>query len=283
MDNNVILDNIDSTALKNGGNGAIAMDDYLYYIANALKTYGIPLYSGIVSDTLRSYTLEATVTFKSNVKRTATAYINTLNDMSPIVRNDGSALYSVISQKCVEFYGGTAKGNYYKSDLFALTGVINFSTRTDITSLIALDGKTIFEYLPKISSVYLDGCTNLPSKQLVNTVQVSQLVFNKMRFLDTLSLENCAALTDDINLISNDIKYLYMNGTFISPLLPVGSKLLVLALGTPKVLNLDSPTQLYPYTVTIDSSSNLTSLIVKNMPASSDVPNTFTTFIKILG
>ena len=68
-----------------------------------------------------------------------------------------------------------------------------------------------------------------------------------------------------------------MSGTNLNVTLPAGSKITTLEYGTPTQVSVLSPTQLAPTGIKVDSTANLTSLTISNMPNN----KTFTAFAKI--
>ena len=80
-------------------------------------------------------------------------------------------------------------------------------------------------------------------------------------------------MTLNTNLLTLD-----MSGTTVNAILPTGSKVSTLELGTPTSISLLSPTQLQPSGIIVDNSSSLTNLVITNMPN----VKTFNTLAKIL-
>ena len=128
----------------------------------------------------------------------------------------------------------------------------------------------------------MDGCTALPSTNTNITYEgdtTTQLIFDQMLNLTSLSIQNCTTLSQDINLILNiNLLTLDMSGTTINAILPTGTKLTTFEQGTPTTISLLSPTQLQPSGVKVDSVTNLDSLTISSIPNN----KTFATFAKIM-
>ena len=128
----------------------------------------------------------------------------------------------------------------------------------------------------------MDGCTALLSTNSSITYEgdtTSQLVFDQMLNMTKLSIQNCTALTQDIDVTLNtNLLTLDMSGTTINAILPISSKLTTLEFGTPTTINVDTPASLTTSGIKVDSSTNISSLTLVNMPNSS----TFNSFAKIM-
>jgi hypothetical protein len=88
-----------------------------------------------------------------------------IDDNEIIVSNSSQAddLYTVISTHYGINYGTQhVNMNYYKTQLISLYGTIDFSDTPLISTLKAHNNKhSILYYLPNITGVKADGCTNL--------------------------------------------------------------------------------------------------------------------------
>ena len=233
---------------------------------------------------MMSYKLTSKVTFISGKTITSSVSLILVTDKVAIVSNDASILYSVINAKYLAQYS-VDKSSFYRTDLMALTGTLNFTTDSSwltITSLKTQNSRSIFKYLTNITSIILDGCTQLTSTNSNITYEgdtTSQLVFDQMLNLTSLSIQNCTALTQDIDLTLNtNLLTLDMSGTTINATLPTGTKLTTFEQGTPTTISLLSPTQLQPSGVKVDSVTNLDSLTISSIPNN----KTFATFAKIM-
>lgn len=290
-DGTVLLSDTLSTVFKEGSSTTYNLDDYIAYIKTSIKDYGLTIYSASVPTDMAKYVITAKVTFLSNKVITCNVSIILVDDRIAIIANDGSILFNVISQKYLSQYG-TTLGSYYRSDLMALSGKLDFTTDPvsgnamptwlGITSLKTQNSRSIFKYLPNITEVILDGCANLPSTN--NNINqegdtTEQLVFDTMPNLTKLSVQNCSTLTSSLNLFLNkELLILDMSGTTINAILPTGSKLTTFEQGTPTSISILNPTQLQPANVKVDSTTNLTSLILANIPNT----KTFAMLAKIL-
>ena len=233
---------------------------------------------------MMSYKLTSKVTFISGKTITSSVSLILVTDKVAIVSNDASILYSVINAKYLAQYS-VDKSSFYRTDLMALTGTLNFTTDSSwltITSLKTQNSRSIFKYLTNITSVIMDGCTALLSTNSSITYEgdtTSQLVFDQMLNMTKLSIQNCTALTQDIDVTLNtNLLTLDMSGTTINAILPISSKLTTLEFGTPTTINVDTPASLTTSGIKVDSSTNISSLTLVNMPNSS----TFNSFAKIM-
>ena len=261
----------------------IGLDSYLGYIKSSTKPYGIPLCSIDTTDDMMNYKLTSKVTFISGKIITSSVSLILVTDKVAIISNDSSILYKVINAKYLSQYS-VDKSSFYRTDLMALTGTLNFTTDSSwltITSLKTQNSRSIFKYLTNITSVIMDGCTALPSTNSNITYEgdtTSQLVFDQMLNLTSLSIQNCTTLSQDIDLMLNtNLLTLDMSGTNLNVTLPTGTKVTTLEYGSPSSISLLSPTQLAPTGLKVDSITNLTNLNISNMPNN----KTFATFAKI--
>jgi len=159
------------------------LDNFLGYAKNAVKQYGISVCSIDTEDTMHQYILNSKITFISGKVMTTNVSIMLMTDKIAIVSNDASVLFKVINAKYLAQYS-LDKSSFYRTDLIALTGSLNFTTDPTwlaITSLKTQNARSIFKYLPNITEVILDGCTALPSTNVNITYAgdtTDQLVFD---------------------------------------------------------------------------------------------------------
>ena len=279
-----LLNYTDYSEFKGNSSQPVSLDSFIGYIKSSTQTYGIPIASVDTEDNIHTYTLSSKVTFISGKIITSSISLVLITDKIAIVSNDASILYSVINAKYLAQYG-VDKSSFYRTELMALSGTLDFTTNSNwltITSLKTQNARSIFKYLPNITEVILDGCTALPSTNSNITYEgdtTNQLVFDQMLNMTKLSIQNCTTLTSSLNLFLNkELLILDMSGTTINAILPTGSKLTTFEQGTPTSISLLNPTQLQPTNVKVDSTTNLTSLILANIPNT----KTFAMLAKIL-
>jgi hypothetical protein len=184
-----LADNQTATYIDGGSNTGLTgfYDDYL------TLTHGNP--SGIkinadsampTGDDLLYYTLTATVLFKSGVSKTATANIIVSDDSTAIVMSSQSVMFNVINAAWTTQYGSAiGRNNFYKVDLMSLTGTLDFSSAgANLSNLLTANGSYLFRYLPNLTGLNLDGCTNITN---VNS-SITQIDFTYMTALQNLSI-----------------------------------------------------------------------------------------------
>jgi hypothetical protein len=165
-------------------------DDYLTVGAGGTKGLRIAA-DGALSDSLVIYDVDATVLFKSGKTISTSAVILAGDDATPIVMSNQSAMYTSINNAWTTQFGAAiGRNNIYKSDLFMMTGTIDFSAQaSNLPNLVTADGGYLFKYLPNITGINLDGCTNVT--QTNNNIQgndKSAFLFTNMTALQNLSI-----------------------------------------------------------------------------------------------
>lgn len=229
--------------------------------------YGFPS-----DNTVYLYPLTATVYFNSGVTITVNSNIVIMNDTDQVVSSTQRALYNTMNNAWIEQFGSAFGKNYfYRTDLLALTGTLTFTSTEEIalSSLVTSFGTdTVLNYLPNITGIVLDNCTNITSTH--NSITVNdgkQVVFDNIPNLRLLSIKNCTGLTDDVDLTSNtEIQEVYADGTTVNVLVPQATKLTNYTLGTPTTINLTNPTQITVDNTSVDDSGSITSIDLVNIP-----------------
>ena len=274
-----------------GSSTPIAIGTYLSYMTNASNKYSLPLNCILVSDIIQTYSLTAYAQFKSGKIIQTSATIMVLNDNTPILQNDGSLLYQIVTQKYISQFN-TSLSNYYKTHLMALIGTLDFTTdpvtntaKSDwlaITSIKANSGSTILKYLPNITGLVFDNCTALTStNSSITDDDKNQFVFTYMPNLVSISMQNCIGLTNDIDVSSlTKLTTLNLGGTTINAILPTNSVISTLHLGSPTQISINTPTALLPAGITIDSSTNIDSVNLTQINTTEN--KTFNTFAKLI-
>lgn len=227
----------------------------------------IRLSAGIpgIDDAIYTYTLVATVNLGGKTV-TLTKKIIVMNDLSPIVRADGSYLYLALNALYTSLNGEGTEA-FYRSTLMALTGTLDLSPYPNIGRVAVSTNKTIFYYLNNLTGLVMDGCTQLTDTFTNGGVTIDQMDFSTMPKLQILSIQNCTGLVNDIDLTDNeDIRQVNTAGTSLNVILPSTPKVTNLALGTPSEIVIDSPTVLTVENTSVYGRLNLESLELKNIP-----------------
>ena len=155
----------------------------------------------------------------------------------------------------------------------ALVGTLDFSSAgSSLANLTTYNSDRLLKYLPNITGLVFDGCTNLPS---------SEMVFTNMPHLQTLSIQNCSSLTGTIDLSGCPITSVNAAGTTVNVTLPTGTTITSLALGAPTSVVIDSPTVLEYDDISVTDSSNITN--VKLTDVNSTTLQGFKMFGQIMG
>lgn len=242
---------------------------------------GVPLYVIEVPQTgIKKFRIIARIIVggKPPVDKSITVLIT--NDDSVIVSvNTSDPLYSVLqTQYKTNYQLSQWNEPFYKLDLMSLTGTLNFSNESTLASLMGNDGYSILLYTNNITSLILDGCTQV---QAVDPVSLrSNFDFSNIPNVQTLSANGCTGLngqlldlTDCVSLRSLDIR-----NTSAGISLPDGTIIQSLQLGSPYYISIKNPTVLgnSGTTFSIQNNSNITTLILQGINASN--PKTFNMF-----
>ena len=224
-------------------------------------------------DQPKFYTLSAKVTFTSGLVQNASAVL-VLQEESIIVPSTSTNMYSAVDAAwSTQFGTASGKNNFYKIDLMALVGTLDFSSAgSSLANLTTYNSDRLLKYLPNITGLVFDGCTNLPS---------SEMVFTNMPHLQTLSIQNCSSLTGTIDLSGCPITSVNAAGTTVNVTLPTGTTITSLALGAPTSVVIDSPTVLEYDDISVTDSSNITN--VKLTDVNSTTLQGFKMFGQIMG
>ena len=216
-------------------------------------------------DNVYKFTLAADINLGGKTQ-TLTKDILVMNDMSPIVRADGSYLYLALNSLYTSLNGESTEA-FYRSTLLGLTGTLDFSPYPNLGRLAVSTNKTILYYLANVTGIILDGCSQLTSTYDNAGVTINQFDFSRMPNLQTLSIQNCTSLTANIDLtVCSNIREIDASGTNISVLVPQNAKLTKYEVGSPTEIHLINPTVLQPSGVRVDSYNNLDSLDLINIP-----------------
>lgn len=194
----------------------------------------------------------------------------------------GFPIWGLINNAYVQQFGVNFDQDFSKSIGLILTGnvsvdgqyqsgnsYVNVSDNLNlITNLVATAGGSIFDYLPNITGIKLDGLT-IPSQSLDSSsnTNITNINVTNLTKLETFSIQNCTGLTEDIDLTGcPDITQVDASGTTINVLIPQNAKLTKYELGTPTSISIINPTILQPSGVLVDSYDGLDSLNLINIP-----------------
>lgn len=245
----------------------------------------IMLSAGIsaMDNTIYTFILLADVNLGGKVER-LTKTVIVMNDLSPIVRADGSYLYLALNDLYTS-QNGEGTEVFYRSTLMSLVGTLDLSPYPNITRLAVSTNKSIFYYLTALTGIIMDGCNQIEDTFDNGGTIINQIDFSNIPTLRTLSIQQCTSLVNDIDLSNNeDIEEVDASGTSVNVILPANSKINKYELGTPTAIVLDSPTTLVANNIKVDSISNLTSIDITNPPiANNGSTGGFHMFGKIMG
>lgn len=234
---------------------------------------GIPA----IDDNIYRFTLVADVNLGGKIQ-TLTKNIIVMNDMSPIVRADGSYMYLALNALYNSLNGEDTE-TFYRSTLIGLTGTIDFSPYPNLGRVAVSTNKSIFYYLTNITGIILDGCSLLTNTFDNAGITINQFDFSNMTNLQLLSIQNCTGLTDDIDLtMCPNITQVDASGTTINIDVPTQPILTKYEVGTPTEIALINPTVLQPSGVEVEGYKNIDSLELLNIPNN----KSFSMFEKIM-
>ena len=265
-----------------------------YRVTSDIYKYFIPLYvQGTVGQQPLKYRIDCEIKIGGMV-RILSANLVLVKDF--IVAPEGSALWGIINNSYVQQNGvNYSRGSFYRSITDFITGTIsvdgqynNNGTWTTVGSSLSstiYNGHSIFEYLPNITGIKLDGSTFASTIEGIININLTNITG-----LTTFSIQNCTNLTGDIDLSAQtNITQVDASGTSVNVLVPEGNKLTKYEVGVPTTVSLINPTRIQPNGyldngsvvnnggVVVDSYGNLDSLDLINIPNN----KSFTMFDKI--
>ena len=256
-------------------------DDYLTLSPGSTQGIRISTDSAVPSD-LEIYDVHADILFKSGTRMTTDSIIAVGDDATPVVMSSQATMYNILNASwTTEFGASIGRNNFYKIDLFIMSGTIDFSTQAqDLPNLITANGTYLLRYLRNITGLIFDGCVGIT--QTNNSIEgndKSMFLFNNCEKLQVLSIKNCPNLTGTVDLsYCTDIRQVYSNRTNVTIILPTEPKITNFEVMAPVSINLENPTVLTKEGVKVSSYENLDSLVIKNMPNT----KSYITFAKIM-
>lgn len=256
-------------------------DDYLTLSAGTNKGIQIRTESQLQDD-LVIYDLSTEVLFKSGKRLNINSIVAAGDDASAVVMSYQSAMYTSINNAWTTQFGSSiGRNNIYKLDLFMMTGTIDFSSQaSELLNLVTVNGSYLFRYLSNITGIILDGCTNITqTNDSIAGENKNQLVFTNMTKLQNLSIQNCTGITGNIDLTPcTDIRQIDASGVSCNIIIPENAPITKYEVGTPTMVSMINPTSISPNNVVVDSSSNIGSIDLVNIPNN----KSFTMFAKIM-
>lgn len=202
-------------------------------------------------------------------------YIIAWDDNTPIVTIDTTnPLYLAIRNKYNTDYSLANETNFavFKTHILSLYGTFDLSTYNSVQSLVTNNQQSIFNYMPYITSIILDGCTNLTHRfNSTGDGFIDVFNFTNMPNLTSISLNGCTGL-NATNLVPNtlslatcpNVTSLDVRNTTIGVNIPANHGISTLQLGSPLELIIGNSTTgvagLSLDNVSIQSTSSLDSL-----------------------
>lgn len=250
-------------------------DEYLNYINSDIQN-AVRLIVSSIPQNRRVYRLSMRVKFNS-IKPYDELHMNimVLNDNLVILSMDTTnPLYLAMRDKYINTYNMVAGQNFsiYKTHLIALEGAFDMTFYTDVTSLQTNQGDTIFNYLPYITSINMEGCTKIRH----NLSTSGMFVFTGMPRLTSINLNGCTGLGAtmlDTSLVSSNLDLttaplvtsLDVRNTTIGVVIGANSPINNLQLGSPFEVSIIRPSTLSLDNVTIQDSSNLANMTLSGV------------------
>jgi hypothetical protein len=174
-------------------------------------------------------------------------YIIVWNDSASLVNIDSSnPLYLAIRNKYNTDYDLANETNFaiFKSHLLSLYGTFDLTQYSSVGSLIGNNQQSIFNYMPYITSINLEGCTNLAHRfNSTGDGFINVFDFTNMPRLTSISLKGCTCLNAS-NISPNtlslatcpNVTSLDVEDTTIGVNIPSAHKISTLKLGSPSEL-----------------------------------------------
>jgi hypothetical protein len=165
-----------------------------------------------------------------------------------------------------------SRGNFCRSITNFITGDISVDGQYNLNNVwttvgtrlssTIYNGDSIFKHLPNITGIKLDGSL------FASTIEgITNIDLQNIHKLITFSIQNCSNLTDDIDLSEcENIEQVDASGTSVNIILPTSPKVTKYELGSPTSIRIINPTILQPSAVLVDSSANIDSLELVNIP-----------------
>lgn len=177
----------------------------------------------------------------------------------------------------VQYGNNTAPSEFYKSDLFSISGTLDFSAHSNaVGTVLATNGNPLLQYLPNITGLNFTNCTSVkPTSASFGSYNSSTrtTTFIANQNIVSVSFSGCdpsdtAAI--DFSQCPN-LESVNMYGTKVGVVLGSQNKVNNLILGTPYTVSITNPTVLGDdnATTSIQGSENLQSIRLINVNTSS--------------
>lgn len=273
---------ISYTVGEDGSNLSNFVDPYIR-VSKSTTVDGLKIIadSAIPSDP-QLYTLRAIVSFVSGSQQTITATLVVQEDVEAIVQSVKTSMFNPLNTAWEAQFGAPiGKNSMYKVDLMALQHEVDFSTEgANLLNFVTSNNSYLFKYLTNCEGIIMDSCTAIENTaNSITGTDKNQLNFSNMLKLKKLSMQNCTGISSDINLsMCDDLEEVDASGTTINVVVPTGTKLTKYELGTPTAISLINPTVIEPSQVVVDTSTNITSVDLINIPNN----ESFTMFAKVM-
>lgn len=258
-----------------------------YRVTSDMYKYFIPLYiQGTVGQEPLKYRIDCEIKIGGMVT-TLSANLVLIRDF--VVAPEGNPVWGLINNSYVQQKGvNYGRGSFYRSITDFITGDISVDGQYNVNGDWTTVGSSlqnaissgsgtsvsVFNYLPYIHGIKLDGATFVSVTEGVTNIDLSNV-----EDLVTFSIQNCANLTGTIDLSSfANLEEVDASGTSVNVTIPTGSKVTKYELGVPTEVSIIDPTVLQPSGVVVDNAYNIASLDVRNIPNN----KTYTMFGKIM-
>lgn len=191
------------------------------------------------------YCIQAQVKVGGKDTQTYNMYFVVIDDDDVIVPNNGSDLSVALYNNYISSYyarQSTVPGafNMYKMHLLSLYGTLDFSGVTSISSIMTTKRDTILNYIPYVTSLVFDGCSEL-LMQDANTMTTS-FDFSNMPNLTSVSMNGCNKVIGILDFTSNpQLEYLDTRNTTLGVIFPSQSRISTLYLGSPTSVVISNP------------------------------------------
>ena len=243
--------------------------------------YFIPLYFNSASLTPDLYEIVINIKFGGKIEQLRQKF-TVCNESQGDVATQGYGIWGLLNNSYVQQFGKDFNYSFTKSMALLLTGdisvdghyyynnqLMNVSDNLNsITNLISPAGGSIFNYLPNITGIKLDGLViESVTRDDSNYEDVVNVDVTGLTKLEKFSIQNCIGLDQTIDLTDcPNITQVDASGTTINVLVPENAKLTKYEVGAPTEISLINPTVLQPSGVVVDSYANLNSLELVNIP-----------------
>ena len=259
----------------------LVLDENLGYTKDSVNE-GMTLQVIAVPAQMKKYRLTARITVGGRAPFTRYITIVVWDDNSPLVNYSvADPLYSILSQKYSTDYNIQGfTGNLYKSELLSLYGDLNF-INSGATTLLANSGLSVFTYMKYITSITLDGLTQITLNDLATGV--NQLDVSNITSLRSISLNGCTGMNGSTLDLSSSprITYIDLRNTSAGIKL-ANSQVSTLMLGSPLCVSITNPSVLGDTgtVFSIQDSQNLNTIELVNVNTSQS--HGFTTFYTLM-